>query len=211
MSVFNINIIHQSVKRILILFGLILFSLNFFGCAKTLNPAGASEFSCPNPDNGVCTSVQDVYSNRQDIKGFKEEKAYKNLPDKDEYIERQCGVEKFLEDKTAYRMCKRDAEKRYEEMINDAYNSTMKDAKSPLNGDNFLRDVVKSKEGIPIRQPEKVTRIWIAPYENDMGDLVYSHFIYVVEEKSDWIFTPGDEAKRIRNNANPVNILNGGE
>jgi len=198
------------IKRFFLVITLLGTALTFGGCAKTLNPAGASEFSCPNPDNGVCASVQDVYSNRQDIQGFKEDRAYKNLPDKEEYIEKQCGVEKFLEDKTAYRMCKRDAEERYEKLVKKSHSNNMKNAESPLKGGDLLKGVVKAKEGIPIRQPEKVTRIWIAPYENDMGDLVYSHFIYVVEDRSDWIFTPGDDAIRIRNNANPVRILNGG-
>jgi len=189
---------------------LLISALTFSGCAKALNPAGASEFSCPNPDNGVCASVQDVYSNRQDIQGFKEDRAYKNMPDKEEYIEKQCGVEKFLEDKTAYRMCKRDAEKRYEKLVKQSHNNNMKEVQSPLKGGDFLKGVVKAKEGIPIRQPEKVTRIWIAPYENDMGDLVFSHFIYVVEDRSEWIFTSEDDARSIRNNANPVSILNGG-
>ena len=198
------------IKRFFLVITLLGTALTFGGCAKSLNPAGSSEFSCPNPDNGVCASVKDVYSNRQDIQSFKEERANKNLPDKDEYIEKQCGVEKFLEDKTAYRMCKQDAGKRYEKLTKQSHSNGMKNVQSPLKGGDFLKGVVKAKEGIPIRQPEKVTRIWVAPYENDMGDLVYSHFIYVVEDRSDWIFTPEDDARRIRDNANPVSILNGG-
>lgn len=197
-------------RRLLLLFVLLSFGVAFGGCAKALNPAGASEFSCPNPGNGICASVQDVYNNRQDIEGFEEERMHQSLPKKKEYIERECGVEKFLEDDSAYKFCKKDAEKRYKELVNKQHNDVMKNVQNPLSGGSTLKGVVKAKEGIPIRQPEKITRIWIAPYENDMGDLVFSHFIYVVEDRPNWVFTDEDNAKSIRNNANPVNILNGG-
>jgi len=158
----------------------------------------------------VCASVQDVYKNRQDIEGYKKEQRYKELPDLEEYIERECGVEKFLDDKTAYRMCEMDAKEKYKNLVKEKHEKVTGNTKYPgKTSSDFLKGVVKAKEGIPIRQPEKVTRIWIAPYENDMGDLVYSHFIYVIEDKSNWVFTQEDKAAEIRNSANPVS--GGGE
>ncbi|GEM_PF-4284185 len=198
-----------NIKRLILVFSLIVIAINFGGCAKTLNPAGNSNFSCPATDNGVCASVQDVYKNRQDIEGYKKEQQYKELPDLEEYIERECGVEKFLDDKAAYRMCKKKAKEKYEKLVKEKHNKESGNTRYPgIDNNDFLKGVVKAKEGIPIRQPEKVTRIWIAPYENDMGDLVYSHFIYIVEDESNWVFTSENDAAEIRNSANPVS---GGE
>jgi len=198
------------IGRLILLVLLGGVSLNISGCAKALNPVGNSTFSCPTVDNGVCASVEDVYENRHDIEGYKNEQKYKRLPELKEYIEQECGVEKFLEDKVAYDICKERAEEKYKKLVKGISKQVTENRKYPAKGSSdFLKDVVKAKEGIPIRQPEKVTRIWIAPYENDMGDLVYSHFIYVVENESNWIFTPESNALDIRNNANPVQILGG--
>lgn len=210
MKLLKINNISKLRKKLAFLTILTVASLNFGGCAKALNPAGSSDFSCPNSENGVCASVKDVYQNRQDIEGYKNERAYKDLPSEDEYIQRECGVEKFLEDENTYRICKRKAKEEYKELVKNRHKKAIGETKNPLKNNSF-KNVVKAKEGIPIRQPEKVTRIWIAPYENDMGDLVYSHFIYVIEDPSDWVFTSEDKSKEIVNGASPVKILNGGQ
>jgi type IV conjugative transfer system lipoprotein TraV len=174
------------------------------GCSKMLNPVGSSEFSCANNDNGVCAGVEDVYSNRHDIASYKKE--LKNeMPEKDTFIEETCGIHKMLDDEAAYKDCVKSAEKAYKQSQTGVSAETFRENTISLE----MKHVVRAKEGIPLRQPETVTRIWFAPYENDMGDLVYSHFVYVVQDRPNWLFVPEDEAELLRSGSNSM-IIGGG-
>lgn len=39
---------------------------------------------------------------------------------------------------------------------------------------------------LPVRQPAKVMRIWLAPWEDDQGDLVMASYVYSEIETSKW-------------------------
>jgi type IV conjugative transfer system lipoprotein TraV len=174
------------------------------GCTKMLNPAGHSEFSCSDPDNGICGSVDDIYSNRQDIEAYKNEKAYSSMPDIKDYIERECGNELMMGNNDTYDMCARDAKDEYKKRITSIKQKVSEQTQFPISTGKYMEGILQAKEGIPLRQPEKVSRIWFAPYQNDMGDLVYSHFVYVVEDRSNWLFAPEDEARDMRDRAVPM-------
>lgn len=44
-----------------------------------------------------------------------------------------------------------------------------------------------ASSGDPIRSPQKVVRVWIAPWEDAEGDLHDQSFIYVVQRESEWM------------------------
>lgn len=187
--------------KIIILISIISFS---YGCsAKMLNPVGESEFSCSRNDGGVCASLGDVYKNRGDIDAFRESQN-NPLYGLNSYIEEKCTIHKLLDDDTSYNNCVKEAKKTYKQIQKSSGGSIPVISQNSQTLPQSLNRVVQAKEGIPIRQPESVARIWIAPYENDMGDLVFSHFIYVVKNRSNWVFTPEEELLHIRNNSNPL-------
>jgi len=192
----------KNIKHIaLMLITLVIMS----GCTKMLNPAGNSTFSCPDPDNGICGSVVDIYSNRQDIAAYRAEREFKSLPKLDDYIERECGNDLMMGNKDTYDMCVKNAKAKYKEHQNTLHNNVVSSTQFPVpQTGKFMKGVLKAKEGIPLRQPEKISRIWFAPYQNDMGDLVYSHFVYVVEDHSNWLFVPEEKAQKLKNKAVPL-------
>ncbi|GAB1537111.1 MAG: type IV conjugative transfer system lipoprotein TraV [Geovibrio sp.] len=174
----------------------------FGGCsAKILNPVGESEFGCSiQGEGGVCASFEDVYHNRSDVDALKRSK---ELPAIDIYIEEKCTIYQLTEEQERYDNCVKDARKAYKLQSKSSTDISV----ATKNAQTFetagsLRNIVKAKEGIPLRQPESVTRIWIAPYQNDMGDLVYSHFIYVVQKRPHWLFVPEEDALMIKENSN---------
>lgn len=46
---------------------------------------------------------------------------------------------------------------------------------------------IPASSGDPIRSPQKVVRVWIAPWEDAEGDLHDQSFVYVVARDSEWV------------------------
>ncbi|MCB4205594.1 type IV conjugative transfer system lipoprotein TraV [Deferribacterales bacterium Es71-Z0220] len=185
---------------------LISFAVMFSGCAKMLSP-GATEFKCPAKGTGVCADVTTVYQNRHNIETLK----FKDLPDKDTYIEEKCGFLKNSSENKGnfeYNDCVYRASKEYEKLKKQA---KIEDKNTKLKilatGNETLYKALRADEGIPLRQPDEVISIWIAPYKTDTGDLVYSHYIYAVRKKSDWLFIPESEQTKILRQSKQFNPL----
>lgn len=49
------------------------------------------------------------------------------------------------------------------------------------------RDMTAMDSGIPIRQPPLVLRVWVAPYEDDAGDLHDQAFFYSMVHSGKWM------------------------
>ncbi|KAA0257529.1 type IV conjugative transfer system lipoprotein TraV [Deferribacter autotrophicus] len=185
---------------------LISFAVMFSGCAKMLSP-GATEFKCPASGTGVCADVTTVYQNRHNIEALK----FKDLPDKNTYIEEKCGFLKNSSESEGnfeYNDCVYRAGNEYEKLKKQA---KIEDKNTKLKvlatGNETLYKALRADEGIPLRQPDEVISIWIAPYKADTGDLVYSHYIYAVRKKSDWLFVPESEQTKILRQSKQFNPL----
>ncbi len=122
-----------------------------------------------------------------------------------DFVERECGNDLMMGNLDDYDVCVKNAKIAYKKRQSYLHNKTISDAQFPVSQPRqFMKDVLKAKEGIPLRQPENVSRIWFAPYQNDMGDLVYSHFVYVIEDRSKWLFIPEDKIQTLKNKAVPL-------
>jgi len=170
---------------------IIITSILLSGCAKILSP-GATEFKCSSEGEGVCADVTTVYRNRHNIDTLKAEK---KIYDEETYISEKCEFLKTNNGEEGYNSeydnCVSNAKREYKQL-----KQSIKERGA--NGETEKRSselyqVLKGDEGIPLRQPDEVISIWVAPYKTDTGDLVYSHYIYAIRKKSDWLFTTEDE------------------
>lgn len=50
--------------------------------------------------------------------------------------------------------------------------------------------------GFPLRTPEVVIPVWIAPYINRDGDLVDAHYVYMVIKHPAWIYEEDVNGKK---------------
>ena len=53
--------------------------------------------------------------------------------------------------------------------------------------DNYVAPSVPNKP-VPIREPAKVMRVWMAPWEDNNGDLHVSSYIYTEIEERKWVY-----------------------
>ncbi len=68
------------------------------------------------------------------------------------------------------------------------------------------RDMNASNSGIPVRQPPLVLRVWIAPYEDEGGDLYDQSYLYTMVHSGKWMIEANQ--KQISNQFKPVYPLN---
>lgn len=68
------------------------------------------------------------------------------------------------------------------------------------------RDMNASNSGIPVRQPPLVLRVWIAPYEDEGGDLYDQSYLYTMVHSGKWMIEANQ--KQISNQFRPVYPLN---
>ncbi len=68
------------------------------------------------------------------------------------------------------------------------------------------RDMVAANSGMPVRQPPLVLRVWMAPYEDEGGDLHDQSYFYTMVHSGRWMI----EANRssIANQYRPIYPLN---
>lgn len=68
------------------------------------------------------------------------------------------------------------------------------------------RDMVATSSGMPVRQPPLVLRVWMAPYEDEAGDLYDQSYFYAMVHSGRWMI----EANRssISNQFRPIYPLN---
>lgn len=68
------------------------------------------------------------------------------------------------------------------------------------------RDMVAATSGMPIRQPPLVLRVWMAPYEDEAGDLHDQSYFYTMVHSGHWLIEAN--RKNISNQYRPVYPLN---
>lgn len=68
------------------------------------------------------------------------------------------------------------------------------------------RDMEAMSSGIPIRQPPLVLRVWVAPWEDDAGDLHDQSYFYTMIHPGKWVIE--SNRNNISNRFRPVYPLN---
>ncbi len=70
------------------------------------------------------------------------------------------------------------------------------------------RDMEAMTSGIPVRQPPLIVRVWVAPWEDEAGDLHDQSYFYTVVHTGKWVIEANRTA--ISNRFRPVFPLNRG-
>ncbi len=68
------------------------------------------------------------------------------------------------------------------------------------------RDMEAMSSGIPIRQPPLIVRVWVAPWEDESGDLHDQSYFYTMVHSGKWVIESNRTA--ISNRFRPVYPLN---
>lgn len=58
---------------------------------------------------------------------------------------------------------------------------------------------------VPIRTPAEVMRVWIAPWENDIGDLIVTGYLYTEVEPRRWVI--GEQAADTQPSLRPLQSI----
>lgn len=162
----------------------------FSGCASMLTPNATDKFTCADKPNGVCADVNTVYDNRFDIDALKERLKVQKLGDRVDYIAKRCNIHKISgvpSSENDYESCVNSAGKEYDEQINTmAIEELERAQRMEVNYKSDTDQVIKLDKGEAKRSPDEIQKIWIAPYMNDNGDLVGSHYVFAVLNPSAW-------------------------
>lgn len=164
---------------------IILLAAGLMGCAGP-GVVGNSEFSCPGyPSHPTCMSVRQMYQATEatdqviaDETGKASNKGKKVLG------QSSMGVQEsgMTPAEQAARVVQRVA------MV-----------RAQASG-NAQVPVPHIEDPVPIRTPARVMRIWVAPWEDEAGDLHVSGYVYTEIEKRRWMVgeRPAAQAARVR-------------
>jgi len=142
-------------------FGMVVFAILMAGCSNMSGLDGQSKFSCAAAPGVNCQSMSGVAQNAD----------AGNLP-----------FQRSETDKNNVRDNKKESRKAEEEggIPEYAPDRLKKEKMSPAD----MRAVFT---GEPIRQPPLVLRVWMAPYENEHGDLYDQSFFYMQVHNGRWM------------------------
>lgn len=127
---------------------------------------GESEYACPGRKNGVtCASTREIYDRTHN------DQVPIGVPI--EVAQRSENTLKKENDLTKGSKPNRDA---------------LKEERNTQVVENYISPNLPLGE-IPIRTPAKVMRIWLAPWEDEEGDLNISGYIYTEIEPRKWVIT----------------------
>ena len=139
--------------------GFAVIPIMLTGCMSMSGLDASSSFSCKAAPGVTCQSISGVEQNAH----------AGNLP-----FQRASDIEKATADAEAKNESA-DAKKM------PAYESAEKKGKvSP-------KEMSAAYSGMPVRQPPLVLRIWIAPYEDDAGDLHDQSYLYTMVHSGKWM------------------------
>lgn len=156
------------------------------GCS-TLN-VGKEEYACPGMPNGVvCHSASEVYemTNNGNVP-LPMRRDESSETEAAHPAEMDVGEEEGTEPRPAVNSTAK----------SEASNRTIY-SPSPETA-QVAREYIAPNLGrypIPIRTPAKVMRIWIAPFEDQTGDLVMPGFVYTEIEPRRWVI--GEEGRGV--------------
>lgn len=88
-----------------------------------------------------------------------------------------------------------------------AHSTTKSDTGKLIKGRNHTLRTLTS--GSPLREEPKMLRIWVAPWEDNQGDLHDQHYVYTVVNQGKWLLSANQQ--RIRSQFRPVYPLKGNQ
>lgn len=147
------------------------------GCAM-----GSSEFSCPGvPEGMACTSTREVYD-RTD--------GSMNARSSSEESQAEATARDRDRKRTTGAPAPRSTDKRSSSASQGENGASQSERNQPRAADSRVAErtrqvPIRQKDDLPIRQPAQVMRIWVAPWEDQGGNLHMSGLIYteIVERR----------------------------
>lgn len=185
---------------------LMVVGISAFLCsACSMLNVGKNDFSCPGKSNGVsCASTREMYeaTNNGAIPKPVTEEEVEKMAKSGEHVSTVKGVEQdtvvMTENSSGEITTYSNGIKNVTKMDNDGKQIVSVQERIE---DNFINPALPNKP-IPIRTPSVVMRIWIAPWEDELGDLNYTGYIYTEIEPRRWIF--GKDATTAERTFNPL-------
>lgn len=149
------------MKKLPLLWGrrAIVLSLTVLTGCTSLTNIGESEYSCPGTPSGVsCMSTRDVYNETNDG-----------------HVPRPMHPDQQKQDQAA----------------SGSYGSDLSNAQIARQQEqqfinNYVAPYLPDKP-VPIRTPAEVMRIWIAPWEDQSGDLIATGYVFTEIEARRWV------------------------
>jgi conjugal transfer pilus assembly protein TraV len=168
-------------SRLLVI--MVAMSSLFAGCGSMSGLDSSSSFSCKAAPGVTCQSISGVQQNA----------SAGNLPFQ-RYGDANVAADASTSNATTN--------------TNDAENkpAAYGAVKPEGTGKISPRDMVAASSGMPVRQPPLVLRVWMAPYEDESGDLHDQSYFYAMVHSGRWMI----EANRssISNQFRPIYPLN---
>lgn len=152
--------IHLGPKSLPLLWSrrLVLLSMAVLTGCSSLTNIGESEYSCPGTPSGVkCMSTRDVYNETND--------GHVPRPMNPDQAHGHAGSAAFGSDVSNAQI----ARQQEQQFIN-----------------NYVAPYLPDKP-VPIRTPAEVMRIWIAPWEDQSGDLIATGYVFTEIEARRWV------------------------
>jgi len=217
-------------NNILIAVGLSSMLL-FTGCSTSnLFGVGYESSACEtSKSNGFCGAPSSIYKYKSKIKQMQRDYLYSGYPDKLFFaISREgvIGVKRERDDKwqpyegSQYQKeINRLLSLKTDTKLGSAVATTSKTVTSQITKDSSAADLsyeyrqketilqTKTNVGRMIRDTGEYTKTWVAPYEDNKGDLVSAHELYIVIKDPKW--TIGEKTpKKVIDSATPEEMAN---
>jgi len=145
---------------------LISASMVLAGCGSLSGLDSSDKFSCAAPDGVTCMSVSGIYANAK----------ANNLPSQN--VGRSVGTVEQPSGKSAGTTRQKNDMDYFSPPNNISTGSTVpKNSPAAFAAPNF---------GSPLRTPERILRVWLAPFEDTQGDLHDQKYVYVQVTKGQW-------------------------
>ena len=162
-------------------------SMVLAGCGSLSGLDSADKFSCAAPDGVTCMSISGIYANAK----------ANNLPSQN--AGRSVGTVEQPSGKSSGTTRQKNDMDYFSPPNNISTGSTVpKNSPASFAAPNF---------GSPLRTPERILRVWLAPFEDTQGDLHDQKYVYVQVHKGQW--TIEANKAQIRNKYRQVRPLSG--
>lgn len=146
----------------------LLILLGITGCANYSGLDAESKFSCKAPDGVTCMSVSGIYANAKsgNLPGQKKE-------DKESSYQVQGSETSNSRPRSA-------------DVNFNAPGNVVLGVTPPSQDKKSPKEMSAPNSGAPIRTPERILRVWLAPFEDSEGDLHDQKYFYVKVDSGSW-------------------------
>jgi conjugal transfer pilus assembly protein TraV len=158
---------------------LVAITVTLSGCGNLSGLDASEKFACSAPDGVTCMSVSGIYANAK----------ANNLPGMHKREDLADGKEqdsKSREGKPTVLTEARTVARNYNDPENTVSLASVTPKTSP-------KSMSAPNSGAPVRTPERILRVWLAPFEDQEGDLHDQKYFYVTVNSGAWTI----EANRV--------------